>query len=101
VGLKNYNEAHLAEAIAKRWSRENIDLYQISRILVEKYNLANGRAGGGGEYAVELGFGWTNGVQRARASLYPTLSMPQLCAASWAASQTRPSAAKQRDRPLR
>jgi alpha,alpha-trehalase len=71
VGLKNYNQAQLAEAIAKRWSCENIDFYQKSRILVEKYNLVNGRAGGGGEYAVQVGFGWTNGVLRELASLYP------------------------------
>lgn len=88
VGLKNYNEVDFAEAIAKRWSCENIDLYQKSRILVEKYNLVNGRAGGGGEYAVQIGFGWTNGVLRALASLYPALSRlsPQLCVASQAAS---------------
>jgi alpha,alpha-trehalase len=72
VGLKNYNEAHLAEAIAKRWSCENIDGYQMSRLLVEKYNLVNGRAGGGGEYAVQVGFGWSNGVLRALASRSPT-----------------------------
>ena len=88
VGLKNYNEVDLAEAIAKRWSCENIDLYQKLRISVEKYNLVNGRAGGGGEYAVQVGFGWTNGALRALASLYPALSRlsPQLCAASRAAS---------------
>jgi hypothetical protein len=81
VELKNYNEAQLAEAFAKRWSCENIHLYQMSRILVEKYDLVNGRAGGGGEYAVQVGFGWTNGVLRALASLYPTRSKfsPQLC----------------------
>jgi alpha,alpha-trehalase len=88
VGLKNYNEAHLAEAIAKRWSCENIDGYQRSRTFVEKYNLMTGSAGGGGEYAVQVGFGWTNGVLRALASLYPALSRlsPQLCVASRAAS---------------
>jgi len=84
VGLRNYNEVQLAETIAKRWSCENIDGYQISGTLVEKYNLINGSAGGGGEYAVQIGFGWTNGVLRALASLYPNLSSltPQLCEAS-------------------
>src|SRR6516164_6687999 len=88
VGLKNYNQVQLAETIAKRWSCENIDGYQMSRILVEKYNLVNGSAGAGGEYAVQVGFGWTNGVLRALASLYPNLSSigPQLCVASRAAS---------------
>jgi len=97
VGLKNYDEPQLAEAIAKRWSCANIDVYQTSSILVEKYNVLNSLAGGGGEYAVQVGFGWTNGVLRALASLYPALSglSPQLCSASWEASQTRPEAARQ------
>ena len=84
VGLRNYNEVQLAETIAKRWSCENIDGYHTSGTLVEKYNLINGSAGGGGEYAVQIGFGWTNGVLRALASLYPDLSSltPQLCEAS-------------------
>jgi alpha,alpha-trehalase len=88
VGLKNYNEAQLAEAIAKRWSCEIINVYQRSRVVVEKYNLMSGRAGGGGEYAVQVGFGWTNGVLRALTSLYPALSRlsPQLCGASAAGS---------------
>jgi alpha,alpha-trehalase len=88
VGLRNYNEAQLAEAIATRWSCEIITVYQRSRVVVEKYNLMSGRAGGGGEYAVQVGFGWTNGVLRALTSLYPALSRlsPQLCGVSGAAS---------------
>jgi alpha,alpha-trehalase len=88
VGLKNYNEAQLAEEIAKRWSCENMYVFQKSGLLVEKYDLLNGRAGGGGEYPVQVGFGWTNGVLRALKSLYPTLSefSPQLCVALRAAS---------------
>jgi alpha,alpha-trehalase len=87
VGLRNYHEAQLAEAIATRWSCEIMKVYQKSRVVVEKYNLMSGRAGGGGEYAVQVGFGWTNGVLRALASLYPALSRssPQLCEASAAA----------------
>ena len=31
--------------------------------MVEKYNgMAPGKMGGGGEYGVQTGFGWTNGV---------------------------------------
>jgi alpha,alpha-trehalase len=92
VGFKNYDEGHLADAIAKRWSCENIDGYETSRILVEKYNLITGSAGGGGEYAVQVGFGWTNGVLRALASLYPALSRlnPQLCVRSASASRSLP-----------
>jgi alpha,alpha-trehalase len=87
AGLKNYNQVQLAEAIAKRWSCETIDGYQMSRTLVEKYNLVKGTAGGGGEYAVQVGFGWTNGVLRALVSSYPALSRlsPHLCEA-WASA---------------
>jgi alpha,alpha-trehalase len=81
VGLRDYHEAPLAETIAKRWSCENVDGYHRSGTLVEKYDLARGGAGGGGEYAIQVGFGWTNGVLRALALLYPQLSSlsPQLC----------------------
>jgi alpha,alpha-trehalase len=84
VGLKTYNETQLAEAIARRWSCEITNAYQRSRVVVEKYDLMSGRAGGGGEYAVQVGFGWTNGVLRALTSLYPALSRlsPQLCGTS-------------------
>ena len=30
--------------------------------LIEKYNVVDGTAGGGGEYKAVDGFGWTNGV---------------------------------------
>jgi hypothetical protein len=67
-----------------RWICENIDGYQMTGTLVEKYNLVRGGSGGGGEYAIQVGFGWTNGVLRAFASLFPKLSSlnPQLCEAS-------------------
>jgi hypothetical protein len=47
-------------------------------------NLVRGGAGGGGEYATQVGFGWTNGVLRALGSLYPKLSnlSPERCEAS-------------------
>jgi alpha,alpha-trehalase len=84
VGLRDYHEAQLAETIARRWICENVDGYHTSGTLVEKYNLLRGGAGAGGEYATQIGFGWTNGVLRALALLYPNLSSlsPQLCEAS-------------------
>jgi alpha,alpha-trehalase len=81
VGLRTYGETQLAETIATRWSCKNFHVYQTSGTLVEKYNLIRGSAGGGGEYAVQIGFGWTNGVLRALASLYlkPSRLSPELC----------------------
>ena len=70
IGLRNYDEAQLAETIAQRWSCVTTDNFQVFRTLLEKYNLVDDKPGGGGEYPVQIGFGWTNGVLRAF-SLFP------------------------------
>jgi alpha,alpha-trehalase len=47
-------------------------VYDESGKLVEKYDVtATGRKGGGGEYPLQDGFGWTNGVMRKLMTLYP------------------------------
>lgn len=74
VGLRKYGERQLAEAIAKRWNCENIDGYRASGTLIEKYDVVDDKPGGGGEYALQTGFGWTNGVLRALRSMYPDLA---------------------------
>jgi alpha,alpha-trehalase len=81
LGLNDNHSSRLAKTIATRWTCENIVGYQASGTLAEKYNLLRGGGGNGGEYALQVGFGWTNGVLRALASLYPKLSNlnPQLC----------------------
>jgi alpha,alpha-trehalase len=75
VGLRNYGFDTLAETIATRWVGENIAGYEKEAKLVEKYNVSTtgGEEGGGGEYATQIGFGWTNGVLLALGDLYPTL----------------------------
>jgi alpha,alpha-trehalase len=75
VGLRNYGFDRLAHEIAARWVHENIAGYQRYAKLVEKYNVTTpgGDEGGGGEYATQIGFGWTNGVLAALTSLYPDL----------------------------
>ena len=59
------------------------DVYRQSGKLVEKYNVAvTGRSGGGGEYPLQDGFGWTNGVMRKLIALYPSaadLDNPARC----------------------
>jgi alpha,alpha-trehalase len=74
-GLRNYGFGPLAEQIATRWVHKNIAGYQQAAKLVEKYNVTTtgGDEGGGGEYATQIGFGWTNGVLVALTSLYPNL----------------------------
>ena len=75
AGLRNYGFDVLAHEIAGRWVHENIAGYRRYAKLVEKYNVTTpgGDEGGGGEYATQIGFGWTNGVLVALTSLYPDL----------------------------
>ena len=67
-GLHHYGQTDLAEEIAHRWLSTVGSLYQRESKLVEKYvleSLPDGAIGGnGGEYPLQDGFGWTNGVTR-------------------------------------
>lgn len=75
TGLRNYGQAALAQEVATRWVAKTIAGFQQQAKLVEKYDVmtTGGDAGGGGEYATQIGFGWTNGVLLALGSLYPDL----------------------------
>jgi alpha,alpha-trehalase len=71
-GFRRYGQNLLAERIACRWIVNVGDLYRQTGKLVEKYDVINvGQSGGGGEYPNQDGFGWTNGVTRKLAALYP------------------------------
>ena len=70
-GFNRYGERALAESIAERWLRNVRRVYAESGKLVEKYDVLSERAGGGGEYPLQDGFGWTNGVTRKLMALYP------------------------------
>lgn len=66
-GLHDYGHAALAEEIRTRWLKTVQEVYQREGKLVEKYALrvaanAVSTGGGGGEYPLQDGFGWTNGV---------------------------------------
>ena len=71
-GLKNYDETALADIIAHNWLRTVKRVYMEQNKLVEKYHIADyaPQPGGGGEYPLQDGFGWTNGVTRRLISLY-------------------------------
>ncbi|KAJ8972939.1 hypothetical protein NQ317_013210 [Molorchus minor] len=66
LGLKKTGEGdakQVAETFAKRWIDANIRGYNQNNEMFEKYDAINsGQYGGGGEYTVQTGFGWTNGV---------------------------------------
>ncbi len=62
-GLRNYKQTELAEEIKKRWVILNTKVYKNTGKMVEKYNVYDlSLKAGGGEYPVQDGFGWTNGV---------------------------------------
>ncbi len=65
AGLDRYGEQRLADAIAARWLATVTREYRASGRLLEKYNVEDAVPGGGGEYPLQDGFGWTNGVARA------------------------------------
>ncbi|MEM9888625.1 MAG: alpha,alpha-trehalase TreF [Bacteroidota bacterium] len=70
-GLRNYGHEELAEQIARRWIDLNIKVYKNTGKLVEKYNVMDmSLEAGGGEYPVQDGFGWTNGVLLKLMSIY-------------------------------
>ncbi|HEU4624600.1 MAG TPA: alpha,alpha-trehalase TreF [Steroidobacteraceae bacterium] len=72
VGLNNYGQTDLARTIATRWIETVSRTYRETGKLLEKYDVQEARPGGGGEYPLQDGFGWTNGVTRAFLDLYPT-----------------------------
>ncbi len=62
-GLKNYGINALADSIANRWLSLNMKVYFATGKMMEKYDVVNmNKPGGGGEYPLQDGFGWTNGV---------------------------------------
>jgi alpha,alpha-trehalase len=66
-GLRNYG-LPMADEIACRWLTTVGNLYRRESKLVEKYVITHdgvrAEGGGGGEYPLQDGFGWTNGVTR-------------------------------------
>lgn len=62
-GLKAYRFETLATQISHRWLKTVINTYQMTGKLMEKYNVVDIESkADGGEYDVQEGFGWTNGV---------------------------------------
>lgn len=61
-GFAAYGYEPLAREIASRWCRLVFDVYDQTLRFLEKYDVVSLTAGRGGEYPVQDGFGWTNGV---------------------------------------
>lgn len=69
-GLDRSGNGPLARTIADRWLATVNAYYRRTGKVIEKYNVEQPGAGGGGEYDVQEGFGWTNGVTSAVMDLY-------------------------------
>jgi alpha,alpha-trehalase len=62
-GLREYGYHDLADKIKTAWVKTCVDVYKSEGKMVEKYNVVHpDKLGGGGEYVLQDGFGWTNGV---------------------------------------
>ncbi len=62
-GLREYGYHGLADRIKQAWVKTCMDTYAREGKMVEKYNVREpNKLGGGGEYVLQDGFGWTNGV---------------------------------------
>ncbi|MBB2930241.1 alpha,alpha-trehalase TreF [Paraburkholderia silvatlantica] len=95
MGLRRYGEQDLAQEIATRWIATNLACYTRTHKLVEKYDVSasatKASAAGGGEYPLQDGFGWTNGVLRVLLQMYPQTGAVQSApAASGAAAASAP-----------
>jgi alpha,alpha-trehalase len=76
-GFRRYDQPALAHEIARRWLVTVQRVFANKGKLVEKYDVEHALPGGGGEYPLQDGFGWTNGVTRALLGLYPDLAPRQ------------------------
>lgn len=62
-GLREYGYYELADKIKRAWISSCLEVYKREGKMVEKYDVVHpNKQGGGGEYALQDGFGWTNGV---------------------------------------
>lgn len=65
-GLENLNDSRasaLAYKWAERWVQSNFVAFNDTGAMYEKYVATEfGASGSGGEYEVQKGFGWSNGV---------------------------------------
>jgi len=77
--LNTSRTRELARSVAGNFLRNILRSEEDSGNIYEKYNCSRaGRPGGGGEYGVQEGFGWTNGVALSLLSRYPDMNSSSL-----------------------
>lgn len=71
MGLDRYGAHQLAEEITGRWCNLNLSFFTKTGLLFEKYNVEDTSVlASGGEYKLQHGFGWTNGILLALMNKY-------------------------------
>lgn len=83
MGLVRYGQDDLAREIAARWTVRVVTTYQKSGVLLEKYDVVDPSVSpmggaGGGEYPMQIGFGWTNGTLLGLMNRYPAIVPPSV-----------------------
>jgi len=97
AGLQNYDQQKLAMEVSWRFLTNVQHTYDREKKLVEKYDVSTtGTGGGGGEYPLQDGFGWTNGVTLKMLDLIcpkekPCDSVPQTQPAQQPAAKVEPT----------
>lgn len=100
AGLQNYQHQKLSQDVSWRFLTNVQHTYDREKKLVEKYDVSTtGTGGGGGEYPLQDGFGWTNGVTLKMLDLVcpqekPCDSVPQTPPAEASSSQPAPAEEK-------
>lgn len=71
VGLRRYGHEDFAREIAGRRLDLNRAVFDRTGRMFDKYEVTGGAGeGGGGEYPLQYGFGWTNGIAIAPPRLF-------------------------------
>ena len=89
-GIRRYGGQALADSARDRWMALNRRVYKATGRMMEKYDVVDlTRLAGGGEYATQDGFGWTNGVALALSAQQRAFTAPSRRAAPPAQGRTR------------
>ncbi|WP_410759178.1 alpha,alpha-trehalase [Citrobacter youngae] len=101
-GLQNYGKNDVAMDVTWRFLTNVQHTYDREKKLVEKYDVSStGTGGGGGEYPLQDGFGWTNGVTLKMLDLICAKDKPcdSVPATRPAPASNTPSEAKKQTQP--
>jgi alpha,alpha-trehalase len=99
-GLRRYGDVELANKARDRWLALNRRTYRATGRMMEKYDVVDlSKRAGGGEYALQDGFGWTNGVALALSAEVTGARVPSDTSASRKPTAARPPARRQQMQP--